>query len=106
MTSPARIFRATLIAALLSTAARAADLVKARDGSGYFGYKDTPRLPWCEWLVHDPDRPAPPRVTPGPAGQSVPPPSDAVVLFSGTDASAWRTPNDWKVQGEIGRAHV
>ena len=88
-----------LFSPLVAGAAPAADLIKARDGSGYFGYKDTPRLPWCEWLVHDPDRPAPPRVTPGPAGPSVPPPSDAVVLFSGADAAAWRAPHDWKVDG-------
>ncbi len=33
---------------LLYTArAIAAELIKARDGSGIFGYKDTPILPWC-----------------------------------------------------------
>jgi hypothetical protein len=40
-------------------------LVKAKDGSGIIGYKDTPILPWCGFHVHDPDRPAPPKVTPG-----------------------------------------
>jgi len=30
----------------------AAELVKAKSGSGVYGYKDTPKLPWCEWLVH------------------------------------------------------
>lgn len=75
----------------------AAELVKAKDGSGYFGYKDTPKLPWCEWLVHDPDRPAPRRVEPGPAGAAVAPPADAIVLFSGNDASAWQALNDWKI---------
>jgi hypothetical protein len=77
--------------------ARAAELIKAKDGSGYFGYKDTPKLPWCDWLVHDPDRPAPRRVAPGPAGAPVPPPADAVVLFGGRDLAAWQTPHDWKV---------
>ncbi|MCB1128431.1 MAG: hypothetical protein KDM81_18190, partial [Verrucomicrobiae bacterium] len=43
----------------------AADLVHAKDGSGVYGYKDTPKLPWCDYLVHDPDRPAPARVDPG-----------------------------------------
>ena len=96
-----RLVRPALAYLLLSlsfpASAPAAELIKARDGSGYFGYKDTPKLPWCEWLVHDPDRPAPPRVDPGPAGPSSAPPADAVVLFSGRDAAAWRTPNDWKV---------
>ncbi|MHC4436099.1 MAG: hypothetical protein ACYS3S_01980, partial [Planctomycetota bacterium] len=40
-------------------------LVEAKDGSGIIGYKDTPILPWCGYHVHDPDRPVPPKVTPG-----------------------------------------
>lgn len=81
--------------------ARAAELVFARDGSGVYGYKDTPRLPWCEWLVHDPDRPAPRRVDPGPPQPPAPAPADAVVLFAGGDLSAWHT-NQWRVEaGEI-----
>ena len=71
-------------------------LVFARDGSGVYGYKDTPKLPWCDYLVHDPDRPAPPRVDPGPAGPPAPVPADAIRLFDGADVSAW-TENDWRV---------
>lgn len=41
-------------------------LVKAKDGSGIIGYKDTFILPWCGYHVHDPDRPAPEKVTPSP----------------------------------------
>lgn len=82
---------------LSALGALAADLVKAKDGSGAYGYKDTPKLPWCEWLVHDPDRPAPPRVDPGKAAASAPIPADAVVLFSGSDLSRWKTAADWKV---------
>lgn len=76
--------------------AAAADLVYAKDGSGVYGYKDTPKLPWCDYLVHDPDRPAPPRVDPGEAGPPAPVPADAVVLFSGGDLSAWQ-PAEWRV---------
>ena len=43
----------------------------------------------AQWPVHDPNRPLPPVVTPGPAGPPVPPPSDAVVLFDGRDLSGW-----------------
>lgn len=79
----------------------AADLLYARDGSGTFGYKDTPKLPWCPWLVHDPDRPAPPRLDPGPALPPAPAPADATVLFSGKDLDAW-APSKWKLErGEI-----
>jgi hypothetical protein len=75
----------------------AADLVYARDGSGVCGYKDTPLLPWCGFRVHDPDRPAPKRVTPGQTDVAVPPPSDALVLFDGRNLSHW-LPSDWKVE--------
>jgi hypothetical protein len=80
---------------------QAADLVKAKDGSGVYGYKDTPLLPWCGFLVHDPDRPAPKRISPGPVPAPSPVPSDAVVLFEGKDFSAWEA-NDWKIEnGDI-----
>jgi hypothetical protein len=74
------------------------ELVRAKDGSGVYGYKDTPKLPWCNWLVHDPDRPAPKRVDPGPAGPPAPVPADAIVLFDGKDAGKWE-PSDWKLEG-------
>lgn len=64
-------------------------LVYAKDGSGVFGYTDTPKLPWCDFLVHDPDRPAPRRVDPGPAPAPAAPPADAIVLFDGKDLSQW-----------------
>ncbi len=51
------------------------------------GYDDTPYLPGGEWRVHDSARPRPRVVTPG---DGAAPPSDAVVLFDGTDLSAWR----------------
>ena len=62
------------------------------------GYDDTPMLPGSKWRVHDANRPQPRVVTPGTFGQ---PPSDAVVVFDGTDLSAW-TGRDgearWKVE--------
>ncbi|MEI2727216.1 MAG: DUF1080 domain-containing protein [Verrucomicrobiota bacterium] len=84
------------LAALTQSVVRADDLVKAKDGSGVIGYKDTPKLPWCDWLVHDPDRPAPKRISPGPAGPPAPAPADAIVLFEGKDASHWES-SDWKI---------
>lgn len=84
--------------AVCACATHAADLVKAKDGSGVYGYKDTPKLPWCEWLVHDPDRPAPKRVNPGPVPAPSPVPADAVVLFDGQDTSKWQALGDWKIE--------
>src|SRR5512138_345881 len=77
-------------------AASAADLVYAKDGSGVYGYKDTPKLPWCGYLVHDPDRPAPRRINPGPAPAPAAPPSDAIVLFDGKDLAKWQA-TEWKL---------
>jgi hypothetical protein len=76
-----------------SAAVVAAELVKAKNGSGIVGYKDTPVLPWCGYHVHDPDRPAPPKVT---AGHGTPP-SDAIILFDGTNSLSQWQPNDWVV---------
>src|SRR5438067_7671289 len=76
-------------------------IVYAKDGSGVFGYKDTPKLPGCDYVVHDPDRPAPPRIDPGPAPAPAPIPADAIVLFDGKDLSQWKTTN-WSIEnGEL-----
>jgi hypothetical protein len=87
---------------VLSTNVRAQkhELLQAQDGSGIVGYKDTPIQPWSGYHVHDPDRPAPPKVTPPePSAQDGcgKAPSDAVVLFDGTDLSAWQ-PTEWEVE--------
>ena len=54
-----------------------------------------------QWAVHDESRPHPPIVTAGENNNN--PPSDAIVLFGGTDLSSWKTVKDeseakWKVQ--------
>ena len=94
---PSPLVAAVVVSIFNITASPAADLVKAKDGSGVYGYKDTPKLPWCEWLVHDPDRPAPKRVDPGKAGPPAPIPADAIVLFDGKDLNQWQ-PSDCKVE--------
>ncbi len=84
---------------LATPALFAAELVPAKDGSGVVGYKDTPILPWCGFHVHDPDRPAPKMVTPGPVQEPVngtTAPADAIILFDGKDLSKWE-PSDWKL---------
>ncbi|HVY68602.1 MAG TPA: DUF1080 domain-containing protein [Verrucomicrobiae bacterium] len=69
------------------------------------GYTDTPMLPGGKWHVHDPDRPQPRVVTPGTPSTKKKPgkaPSDAIVLFDGTDLSKWRdakgNPSGWKLE--------
>jgi Domain of Unknown Function (DUF1080) len=68
------------------------------------GFKDTPMLPGGKWHVHDGDRPLPPIVKPGTSGTDAEPsrpPSDAIVLFDGTDLSHWHgrrnRPAEWKI---------
>lgn len=53
----------------------------------------TPFLPGGEWRVHDSKRPLPTVVTPAApsAAEFAAPPSDAIVLFDGSDLSAWET---------------
>jgi len=52
------------------------------------------------WAVHDRNRPHPSIVTPGQTPAD--PPSDAIVLFNGTDLSNWESskggPSKWKVE--------
>jgi hypothetical protein len=55
-----------------------------------------------QWTIHDPARPLPPVIDPGPAGPPAPAPSDAIVLFNGADLSEWEDgkggPARWKVE--------
>ncbi len=62
--------------------------------NGVEGFQDTPMQPDGLWHVHDPARPQPSSVTPGNFSQSAQPPSDAIVLFDGTDLSQWRDKKD------------
>jgi hypothetical protein len=69
------------------------------------GYDDTPFIPGSNWRVHDAKRPQPRVVTPGTASSQEcagAAPSDAVVLFDGSDLSGWTGKDDgeakWKVE--------
>ena len=76
----------------------AAELVETKDG--VVGYSDTPKLPWCSYIKHDPNRPVPAYVDPGRADLFIEPPSDAEVLFEGKNLSAWQ-PTVWKIEDGI-----
>jgi hypothetical protein len=65
------------------------------------GYEDTPQIPGQEWRVHDKDRPNPPIIDPGPAGDPAPVPADAIVLMGGDDLAAWQHGNGRDAEWEI-----
>jgi hypothetical protein len=108
--SKAPIFAVAAIAtlAVISLTAQARQ-EKAREATGAqrpkLGYKDTPMLPGGKWHVHDGDRPQPRVIRPGTCRTQDAPgqaPSDAVVLFDGTDLAHWGDGRGgeatWKVQ--------
>jgi len=78
--------------------------VAANVGSPFYGDAPDDQHPWA---VHDPNRPQPKLVTPGTFSspeQPGKPPSDAIILFDGTDLSKWEAdtgngvPTKWVVK--------
>ena len=74
--------------------------------NGVAGFQDTPMEPDGIWHVHDPARPQPPVVTTHKFSEDAPPPSDAIVLFDGTDLSQWRDkhsggPVGWHIEDGV-----
>lgn len=98
----------TLLALVASVALSSPTLAEAPTATpppGVHGYTNTPLLPGGHWHVHDPNRPQPRVVTPGTFStpeQPGKPPSDALVLFDGTDLSQWRSAKGgeaaWKIE--------
>jgi hypothetical protein len=68
------------------------------------GHQDTPIIPGTPFHVHDGKRPQP-RVIESGGAVAVKPPSDAVVLFDGTNSDAWVAANGgespWKIQDGV-----
>ena len=88
------------------------EVVYAEDQYCILGYRGLPQLPWCEYCVHDADRPVPPvlKLTP----TEIPflsPPEDAQILFDHNVASleAWEQEalekGNWKLAGNYLEAY-
>lgn len=78
---------AALLAGALASNVTAADKKKTVKAQAT-GYTDTPFLPGGKWRVHDDTRPRPKVVTSGEKVGDAP--SDALVLFDGSDLSQWK----------------
>jgi hypothetical protein len=88
------IFPALLVVVLAGFSVPAAEVVV----NGIEGSQDTPLQPDGKWHVNDPARPQPAIVTPGKTfSENAMQPSDAIILFDGTNLSQWR---DQKTGGE------
>ena len=89
---------------LLIGAIAASTFTQAAEKKHVTGYTDTPLLPDGKWRVHDDNRPRPQVVKPGASfSHGAPAPSDAIVLFDGTDLSKFKNqkagkPVRWKVE--------
>ena len=93
----------SLILTLASVALIATTAFAAEEKKKNLGYSDTPLIPGTHWHVHDGDRPLPRVITPGAQfSQMANAPSDANVLFDGTDLSKWAhgdgSPAKWKIE--------
>jgi hypothetical protein len=97
-----KIYSALVCASALSTLASAA--LAADTGPVFYGDAPDEHHPWA---IHDRNRPQPRNVTPGSFSspdQAGKPPSDATVLFDGTDLSKWEStkqgnpPAQWLVK--------
>ncbi|MDD3590918.1 MAG: DUF1080 domain-containing protein, partial [Thermoguttaceae bacterium] len=77
------------------------ELIVPKNENESYGYADSPQQPWSEYRVHDPSRPIPKKLNPPPPTYFPEAPSDAIVLFDGTNTDAWEE-TEWKlVDGTI-----
>ena len=58
------------------------------------GFTDTPLIPGSKWRVHDQTRPQPGKVASGQGDLLCQPPSDAIVLFDGSNLDHWQGVNE------------
>jgi hypothetical protein len=92
-----RICAGTILCLFLGIGAATYPAGMIETPQGVAGYQDTPLLDWCGYIKHDPNRPQPMYVDPGPSQVSARPPSDAIVLFDGDQTLSCWEPGTWQV---------
>ena len=69
-------------------------------GAQELGYQDTPIIPGTSYHVHDGKRPQP-RVIETSGAVTVKPPTDAIILFDGSNLDSWVSGNGGEVRWEL-----
>jgi hypothetical protein len=88
-----RAYRTMALPSLSSTFCFVALLGAVYTGATQVGYTDTPMIPGTKWRVHDANRIPPRAVVAGEHGTA---PSDAAILFDGTNLDQWKG-GPWKL---------
>ncbi|MDO4586907.1 MAG: DUF1080 domain-containing protein [Planctomycetia bacterium] len=86
-----------LFCCMMINRSMAHDLKIPQNENESYGYLDSPKQPWSEFRVHEPDRtPYPEKIGVVPLETFPVPPADAKILFDGSNLDQWKE-TQWKI---------